>query len=111
VNIGTEVEPKFEKIGDYKDDTTVDKVTELLCEYQHLFLTKITDLKGIVGDLGVMKITRRPGAKPVKQRPYHLNLKYKEKVCLELNKMLVAGIIEPVEESNWVSPMMLQEKK
>jgi len=25
--------------------------------------------------------------------------------------MLVAGIIEPVEESDWVSPMVVQEKK
>jgi len=40
-----------------------------------------------------------------------LNPKYKEKVCLELDKMLEAGIIEPVEESDWVSPMVVQEKK
>jgi hypothetical protein len=89
----------------------VDKVAELLREYQDLFPTKFTDLKGIIGDLGVMKITLKPDAKPVKQRPYRLNLKYKEKVCLELDKMLVAGIIEPVEESDWVSPMVVQEKK
>ena len=77
----------------------------------HLFLTKFTDLKGIIGDLGVMKITLKPDMKPVKKRPYHLNLKYKEKVYVELDKMLVAGIIEPVEESDWVSPMVVQEKK
>jgi len=29
----------------------------------------------------------------------------------ELDKMLEVGIIEPVEESNWVSPMVVQEKK
>ena len=40
-----------------------------------------------------------------------MNPKYKEKVCIELDKMLVAGIIEPVEESNWESPMVVQEKK
>ena len=89
----------------------MDKVTELLREYQDLFPTKFTDLKGIIGDLGVMKITLKPDAKPVKQRPYHLNPKYKEKVHLELDKMLAAGIIEPVEESDWVSPMVVQEKK
>lgn len=33
VNIGTRAEPKFAKIGDYWDDATVDKVTELLCKY------------------------------------------------------------------------------
>ena len=30
---------------------------------------------------------------------------------MELDKMLAAGIIEPVEESEWVSPMVVQEKK
>ena len=40
-----------------------------------------------------------------------MNPKYKEKVNEELDKMLVVGIIEPVKESNWVSPMVVQEKK
>ena len=48
------------KIGDYWDDATMDKVVELLREYQDLFLTKIMDLKGIVGELGMMKITLKP---------------------------------------------------
>lgn len=67
VNIGTEVEPKFAKIGDYWDDATVDKFVELLREYQDLFPTKFPDLKGIIGDLGVMKITLKPNVKPIKE--------------------------------------------
>ena len=106
-----EAEPKFAKIGDYWDDETVDKVSELLREYQDLFLTKFSDLKWIIGDLSIMKITLKPDAKPVKQRPYRLNLNYKERVHVELNNTLAVGIIEPVEESNWVSPIVVQEKK
>jgi len=45
-----------------------------------------------------MKIPLKKDAKPVKQRPYRLNPKYKEKLKQELEKMLAAGIIEPVEE-------------
>jgi len=48
---------------------------------------------------------------PVNQHPYRLNPKYKEKVCEELDKMLIAGIIEPVEESDSICPMVVQEKK
>eukprot|EP00253_Pinus_taeda_P004038 PITA_04038 len=48
-----------------------------------------------------MKINLKPDVKPVKQRPYRLNPKDKEKVCLELDKMLATSIIEPVEESHW----------
>ena len=40
-----------------------------------------------------------------------MNPRYKEKVKDEIDKMLAAGIIEPVEESEWVSPMVVQEKK
>lgn len=80
VNIGTEEELKFVKIGDYWDNSTMDKVVELLCEYQDLFPTKFSDLKGIVGDLGVKKITMNLDTKPNKQRSYHLNPKNKEKV-------------------------------
>lgn len=43
-----------------------------------------------------MKITLKPDIKPVKQRPYRLNPKYKEKVRLELDKMFEASIIKPV---------------
>jgi len=45
-----------------------------------------------------MKITLKPNVKPIKQKPYHLNPMYKEKVHQELDKMLEAGIIEPIEE-------------
>jgi len=56
------------------------KVAELLHEYQHLFLTKFSDLKGIVGYLGMMKINLKLDVEPVKKNPYQLNPKYKEKV-------------------------------
>ena len=110
VNIGMEAGPKYAMLSDYWDDAMVDKVAELLREYQDLFPTKITDLKGIFGNLGMMKITLKPDVKLIKQRPYLLNPKYKEKVCVELDKMLAAGNIEPVEESKWISHMVVQEK-
>jgi hypothetical protein len=92
------------------DDATIDKITELLHEYQDLFPTKFTEMKGIKGPMGEMRIPLKPDAMPVKQRPYRLNPKYKEKVKIELDRMLEAGIIEPVEESEWVSPMVVQDK-
>ena len=91
------MEPKFANIWDYWDDNTVSKVTKFLHEYQDLSLTRFSELKGIIGDLGVMEINLKPDAKLVKQHPYRLNPKYKEKVLEELDKMLAIGIIEPVE--------------
>jgi len=66
VNIGTKEELKYSMLGYYWDDATVEKVIELLCEYRDLFPTKITELKRILGELGVMKITLKPDAKRVK---------------------------------------------
>jgi hypothetical protein len=67
-------------------------------------------MKGIKGPMGEMRIPFKPGVKPVKQRHYRLNPKYKEKVKIELDIMLEAGIIEPVEESEWIGPMVVQDK-
>jgi len=111
VNIGTSEIPKFAFIGDYWDEQTVCNITDLLHEYQDLFPTKFIEMNGIAGDLGEMRIPLKPYTKSVRQGPYRLNPRYKEKVCLEIEKMLDAGIIEPVEESEWISPMVVQDKK
>ena len=74
VNIGTEENPKFANIGDYWDEETMVKITDLLHEFQDLFPTKLSEINGILGDLGEMKIPLKPDAKTVQQRPYHLNL-------------------------------------
>lgn len=115
VNVGLEAQLKFTNIGDYWDKDTVDKALELLREYQDLFPTNFSDLKGILRDMGVMKIylkpNAKPNAKPVKQWPQPLNPKNKEKVREQLDKMFAAIIIEAVEESNQVCPMVLQDKK
>jgi hypothetical protein len=58
-----------------------------------------------------MRIPLKPDANLVKQRRYRLNPKYKEKVNIELDIMLEAGIIELVEELEWISPMVGQDKK
>ena len=67
VNIGMKEHPKLAKIWDYWDENTVGKVAELLTEYQDLFPTKFSELKGIMGDLGFMHITLKPDAQPIKQ--------------------------------------------
>jgi hypothetical protein len=47
----------------------------------------------------------------VKHRPHMLKLKYKEKVKTKIDRMLDVGIIESVEESEWINPMVVQDKK
>jgi hypothetical protein len=66
VNIGTTQTPKLANVGDYWDASTIDKIIELLHEYQDFFPTKFTDMKGIKGPMGEMRIPLKPDAKPVK---------------------------------------------
>ena len=67
-------------------------------------------MKGTLGDLGEMNISLKPDVKPVRQRPYHLNMQYKERVKVELDRMLDAAFIELLEQSEWISPMVVRDK-
>ena len=67
VNIGSLKNPKFTNIGDYWDNGTVEKITDLLYEFQDLFPTKFSKMKGIIKDLGEMKMPLNPDANIVKQ--------------------------------------------
>jgi hypothetical protein len=67
VNIGTEKTPKLANVGDYWDDATIDKIIELLHQYQDLFPTKFTNMKCIKGPMGEMKMPLKIDARPVKQ--------------------------------------------
>jgi hypothetical protein len=111
VNIGTKETPNLSNVRDYWDSSTIEKITELLHEYQDLFSTNFNDMKGIKGPMGEFRIPLKPNANIFKKRPYILNPKYKEKVKIELDRMLQVGIIEPVEESEWISPMVVEDKK
>jgi len=58
---------------------------------------------------GEMKIPLRTKERLIRQRPYRLNPIYKQKVKFEIGRMLEDGIIEPVEESKWVSLMVFDK--
>ena len=80
VNIGTEAESKLASIGDYWDEEAMGHIVDLLQQYQDLFPTKFIEMKGILGEIGVMRIPLREGVKPIRQCPNRLNPRYKEKV-------------------------------
>ena len=87
-NIGMEENPKFASVGDYWDEETMEKIIDLLHEFQDLFPTKFLEMKGILGDLGEMNISLKPDEKPVKQWLYHLNMRYTERVKSYIDRML-----------------------
>jgi hypothetical protein len=106
-NIGTTKKPKIDLVGDYWDEKTSQEIHSFLWEYEDLFPKTFSELKGFKGAMGEMKTERKPGSKPVRHRPYRLNLRVKEKVKREIYKMLEDELIFAVEEAEWVSPIVI----
>ena len=83
----------------------------LLKEFQDVFARDYKDLKGLVQEMGEMKIDTKPDVLPIKKRPYKPAHKYKKIVKKEIDNMLAACIIYPINQSKWASPMVVQPKK
>ena len=71
----------------------------------------LDDLKGISPTLCQHKINLEEDAKPVRDHQRRLNPKMKEVVRKEILKLLEAGIIYPIADSQWVSPVHCVPKK
>ena len=83
----------------------------LLTEFADVFAWKPSDLVGIPPELGQHRIELTDDAIPVRQRQYRLNPRYSMMVKEELDKLLEAGFIYPVNNSEWVSPIVIVPKK
>ena len=71
----------------------------------------VDDLKGISPTLCQHKIKLEEDTKPVRDHQRRINPKMKEVVRKEILKLLEAGIIYPVADSEWVSPVHCVPKK
>jgi hypothetical protein len=85
----------------------MNEVQILLWEYEDLFPKTLSLLKFIKLSMGEMNIKLKLNSRPMNHRPYHLNPKVKEKVKKEAEKMLGERLIFPIEELEWVSPIVI----
>ncbi len=70
-----------------------------------------TDIKGISPEICMHKILMEDDFKPSIEAQRRLNPKMKEVVKEEIVKLLNAGIIYPISDSHWVSPVQVVPKK
>lgn len=77
-----------------------------LCEFSFLFADKLGLAKNFVHS-----VKRRTDVKPVAAKVRRLPLTLREKVAAELARLLDAGIIEKVSAAEWVSPIVVVQKK
>ncbi|GJV11354.1 reverse transcriptase domain-containing protein [Tanacetum coccineum] len=72
---------------------------------------KISDIKGINPQFCTHKILMEKNAKPVVQHQRRVNHKIYEVIKQEVIKLLDAGLIYPISDSPWVSPVHCVPKK
>ena len=83
----------------------------VLKEFSDVFVWTPSDLTGIPLKLGEHRIDLIDGSIPIRQRQYRLNPKYSLMVKEEIDRLVEAGFIYPVHNSEWVSPIMVVPKK
>ena len=82
---------------------------KVLRKFIHLFAFNCKDMREVT--LETHKIELVQNAKAVRQKSYRMNPKYAVVIKIELEKLLEAGFIRPVENTEWVSPISLATKK
>ena len=88
-----------------------EKLLRLLREYKKALGWTIADIKGISPSICMHKILLEEGSKPTIEHQRRLNPIMKEVVKKEIIKWLDAGIIYPISDSSWVSPVQCVPKK
>ena len=98
VNIANEGQPKMARIGDYLSDQQTTQIIDLLKEYQYVFARDYKDLKGLIEEIGEIKIDLLPEGTPIKKIPHKLAHKYKDIVKTKIDNMLTTRIIYHVDQ-------------
>lgn len=111
VNLGTKQEPKNVKINADAPDVIKQATIALFREYHDIFAWTHEDLKGIPRTIAEHTIDLVPNAHPIQQRRYRMNPHYAARVKTELDKLLSAKFISPVDSAPWLSPMVIIPKK
>ncbi|KAI5336096.1 hypothetical protein L3X38_026230 [Prunus dulcis] len=88
-----------------------EKLLQVLKKHKTAIGWTIADIKGISPSTCMHRILLEENFKPTVENQRRLNPKMKEVVRAEVLKLLDAGIIYPISDSNWVSPVQVVPKK
>ena len=88
-----------------------EQLLEVLRKHRGAIGYTLDDLKGISPSICQHTINLEPDAKPVVDHQRRLNPKMMDVVRTEILKLLAAGIIYPIADSKWVSPVHCVPKK
>eukprot|EP00253_Pinus_taeda_P005047 PITA_05047 len=111
-SIIVEIEPgKTLNINPNLTDDETQQLMKLLRENKEAFTWDYIDMKGISPELCTHRIYIKEGSHPLFQPQRRMNPNLREIVKEELQKLLNAGFIYPISDSEWVSPLVIVPKK
>eukprot|EP00253_Pinus_taeda_P035744 PITA_35744 len=111
-SVTIEIEPgKTLNINPNLTDDQKQQLMKLLKENKDAFVWDYTDMKGISPELCTHRIYIKEGSRPVCQPQRRMNPNLREIVKEELQKLLNAGFIYPISDSEWVAPLVIVPKK
>ncbi|MCO5555429.1 hypothetical protein L7F22_008974 [Adiantum nelumboides] len=114
VKVVTQEEPMLEKrfrkmlAKDLTKEEEEDYIN-MFKRYSHLFITDYSMIKGV--DVIQHHIDLKPDAKPIAQKLRRLGVVQQEALLIEVNKLVKAGFLYSVSNSEWVSPVVVIPKK
>ncbi|CAN6711694.1 unnamed protein product [Malus baccata var. baccata] len=88
-----------------------EKLLRVLKEFKSALGWTLADIKGISPTTCMHHIFLEEGAKPTREAQRHLNPPMMEVVKKEIIKLLDCGVIYPISDSRWVSPVQCVPKK
>ncbi|CAN6557166.1 unnamed protein product [Malus baccata var. baccata] len=88
-----------------------DKLVRVLREYKTAIGWTLADIKGISPTTCMHRILLEEGAKPYREAQHRLNPPMMDVVKKEIIKLLDCGVIYPISDSHWVSPVQVVPKK
>ena len=88
-----------------------EKLLRVLRDHKHALGWSLADLKGIRPSMCMHRILLEDGHKPSVEAQRRLNPTMKEVVRKEVLKWLDTGVIYPISDSGWVSPVQVVPKK
>ncbi|KAK8931033.1 hypothetical protein KSP39_PZI016254 [Platanthera zijinensis] len=98
-------------VSAYLTDTQNDKLLLVLRKHRRAIAWQISDIKGISPSFCTHKILMEDNSRNSIQPQCRINPNMKEVVKGEVMKLLDAGIIYPISDSKWVSPVQVVPKK
>jgi hypothetical protein len=98
-------------ISDKLTESETRRLIAVLEKYQSFIGYSLQDLNGISPNLCTHRIPMEPDHKPSRKHQRQLNDAMREVVKKEVLKLLHTGIIYPVQDSEWVSPVQVVPKK